>query len=332
MEHLEMIEPRKILYVSGFLLSLFALLSCQSNKYTQISSRLQKSNCNQQLTPLKYDLPKPIHEVQIDSLLVKNFSFQSLNAANAIGILDLLKDFMKQKQSVGSDKTIENKIIFIELTQKIYQKINAAFLEISALAAEMDCEEERADQIAVYLKGKEDDTETKLTVGAIVIGAAGGITAAVMLAKGGYGNTPEFIGIGTGLTEAILGISILLSKRKVDFFHQRNALKDIWEGPEFSAIFPGSIWYYLNYENPAPTEKSLRRQLVDKWLGFGQIAETKQSEREKLYKLLFGSGGKYTADQLTNRANMLDQIESHINLMKQDLKQLTKEVEKVQAE
>jgi len=228
--------------------------------------------------------------------------------------------------------TLEKRIEIVELSQRINQRINISSLEISAVASEMDCEEERADQIATYLKGKEDDAETKLTVGSIVVGAAGAIIAGALIVKGDAGNAPEFIGIGAGLTEATLGVMILLNKRKVEFYHSRNALKDIWFAPETSTIFPQSVWYYLTYEKPDCSTKSLRQQLVDKWLGFGQIADTKEKNKEKVYSLFFGEGGKYTADQLNNRANMHDQIEAQINLMKQDLKLLALELEKLNNE
>jgi hypothetical protein len=312
----------------------FVLTSCAGLKNAQLKSQLDISNCNQQTTfnYSKDHLPKPIHTLNIDTVLTNRFSFQSLNAANAIGLLDLLTEYVNLKKNYKVSPTLEKRIEIVELSQKINQRINISSLEISAVASEMDCEEERADQIATYLKGKEDDAETKLTVGAIVVGAVGAITAGVLLAKGDAGNAPEFIGIGAGLTEATLGVMILLNKRKVEFYHSRNALKDIWFAPETSTIFPQSVWYYLTYEKPNGSTKSIRQQLVDKWLGFGQIADTKEKNKEKIYSLFFGEGGKYTADQLTNRANMHDQIEAQINLMKQDLKLLALELEKLNNE
>lgn len=311
-------------------ITIMTLTSCAGLKNAQLSSQLEKSNCNHQASS-QYtisELPKPIHTLAIDSVLFHMFSFQSLNIANAIGLLDDLTEFVKLKKIYKSSPSNDKRLEIIELSQKIYQRINFSSLEISSVASEMDCEEERADQIATYLKAKEDDAETKLTVGAIVVGAAGAITAGILLANGGAGSTPEFIGIGSGLTEATLGVLILINKRKVNFYHSRNALKDIWTGPQTSSIFPASVWYYLNYQNPDTKGQSLRQQLVDKWLGFGQIADTKEKNKEKVYNLFFGEGGKYTADQLTNRANMHDQIEAQINLMKQDLKLLLSELEK----
>ncbi len=309
----------------------FALTSCAGLKNTQLKSQLGISNCNQQAT-FNYsqdDLPKPIHSINIDTLLTNRFSFQSLNAANAVRLLDLLTEYVNLNKDYKISPTLDKRIEIVELLQKINQRINISSLEISAVASEMDCEEERADQIATYLKGKEDDAETKLTVGAIVVGAVGAITTGVLLTEG---NVPEFIGIGAGLTEATLGILILLNKRKVEFYHSRNALKDIWFRPETSSIFPQSVWYYLTYEKPDGSKKSMRQQLVDRWLGFGQIADTKEKNKEKVYRLFFGEGGKYTADQLTNRANMHDQIEAQINLMKQDLKLLALELEQLNNE
>lgn len=310
---------------------IFVLTSCAGLKNAQLSSQLDKSNCNQQVTRdyTKDKLPKPIHTIDIDTVLTKRFSFQSLNIANAIGVLDLLTMYVDLKEDFKSSPTLEKRIEIVELLQRINQRINISSLEISAVSSEMDCEEERADQIATYLKAKEDNAETKLTVGAIVVGAAGAITVGILLAKGDAGNAPEFIGIGAGLTEAVLGILILMNKRKVTFYHPRNALRDIWTAPETSTIFPSSVWYYLTYENPSANQKSLRQQLVDNWLLFGQIADTKERNKEKVYDLFFGEGGKYTADQLINRANMHDQIESHITLMKQDLNQLAFELEQL---
>ena len=44
--------------------------------------------------------------------------------------------------------------------------------------------------------------------------------------------------------------------------------------------------------------------------------------------MYFGKGGLYTSEQLKNRADMMDQVEAFITLMKQDLKELAIEIEK----
>jgi len=314
------------------LLLTIILTSCVGLKQTQLKSQLEKSSCNQQRASSYANLavPEPIHKVDIDTALMEIFSFQSLNIAHAVGVLDILHDYAKSLKLSKQYPTIENRLMTIEISQNINRKINISSLEISSVASELDCEEERAEQIGSYLQAKEDGLSTKLTVAAIVAGAAGAISTGLILSQGNKGNSAEYTGIATGVTEVILGMLILMNKKEIEFYHPRNALREFWEGGMSSTIFPPSVWYYLNYQNPSePETPSLRQKILKQWINFGQIADADIMEKEKLKKLYFGNGGKYTAEQLINRANMHDQIEAHINLMKQDLKQLAIELEKI---
>lgn len=313
--------------------STFILMSaCVSLNEASIQGQIQKNNCNQQSDVLieSNKVIQPLQPGQINKELCEHFSLRSIHVAYAIGLLSELEAYLTIKNQLRTQPNLETKVELLERTQAIYQRIHLASLEISAAASEMDCEEERTDQLANYLKGKEDEAETRLTVGAIVTGSLGAIIAGVLLFRGGSGDWPELIGIGSGLIETGLGVMILLNKRKILFMHTRNALGEIWEGVEASKIFPASVWYYLNLPDPQNNQKSLREQLVDKWMGFGQIANTKEKNKDKLYALFFGSGGRYTSEQLFNRANMHDQIEAYISLMKQDLKQLALEFHQLQ--
>ncbi len=308
----------------------FLLHSCVGMRNTPLKKQLIESNCNQQniYSYRKIDLPIAIYPNQLDTLLSTKFSFKSLNVANAIGIDEDIAKYVHQLDTYKLAPSLDRRIELIERLQKINQRVNVASLEISAVAAEMDCEEERAAQIAVYLKRKEDEAETKFTVGSIIIGAVGAVTAGVLLANGNDDNLPEIIGIGAGLAEASLGLMILTNKRKVEFHHTRNALKDIWEGQDSSTIFPAPVWYYLNYYDSNNVEQpSFRYQIIDRWMNFGQISVAKRKRKRDLIDVYFGLGGKYTSEQLFNRANMLDELEAYINLMKQDLKGLALELE-----
>ncbi|MCC5917712.1 MAG: hypothetical protein JJU02_10360 [Cryomorphaceae bacterium] len=90
----------------------FLLTSCANIKNAQLNSQLDKSNCSHQ-TAYSYskgDLPKPIHSINIDTVLTNRFSFQALNAGNAIGILDLLSDYVNLKKDYKLSPTIEKRI------------------------------------------------------------------------------------------------------------------------------------------------------------------------------------------------------------------------------
>src|SRR5690606_40409747 len=67
--------------------------------------------------------------------------------------------------------------------------------------------------------------------------------------------------------------------------------------------------YYLNYEDK--NQPALRKDIIDKWSQFGQIDQ----DALHISSLYFGDGGVYTADELNNRADMYDQLESQIYLL-----------------
>src|SRR5690606_19485087 len=118
-----------------------------------------------------------------------------------------------------------------------------------------------------YMKGAEDANETKLTVAAILAGATGAAASAILLKNGDEGEAADYVGIASAITEAALGSLILLNKKKVHYYHERNALREIWEGKDSTDVFPPSVWYYLNYYNPQkPEEKSLRYQIIESWM------------------------------------------------------------------
>lgn len=316
-----------------FFLILFSCIlffSCASFQDSNINLRLDKSNCFQEYY---YDytedqIPNPLHTIVIPLNLQENFSKKSINIANAMGILDLLERYLISLESFNSDPSIENRLEHLELYQKLFQRIGFAELEIASESAELECEEDRADQIAKYLQAMEGDTDTKLTVASIIIGAVGAIGTTVFFEQG---KTPEYIALGAGILGATLGAMILVNKKKVNFQHQRNHLQEIWEGPATSRYFPASVWYYLNYVYPEKEKKlSKREEIIEKWMALGLFENVKPKNKEELINRFFGEGGIYRSDELAERASMYDQIGSQVNLMMQDLKTLSQELASLQ--
>lgn len=309
-----------------FMLTIGLLSSCRSMKNLEIKDLLQHSNCNQQnIYQYSLDsLPIPLHERVISPLLKDRLSFNNLNMANAIGILNTITRYAELRANPKSKEDLQYRVEILELKQEIDHKINMSSLEISAISSEMDCEEERTSQIANYLIGRSNERESKLTISAIVVGALGAILTEGIIKND---KASSVVGISTGLAEATFGVMMLMNDESIEFHHKRNALKDIWFGSPVSQNFPPAVWYYLNYKSPENgLNNSLREQIVQKWTSFGQI--NKKPEQE-LLDLYFGTGGKYSSEQLENRADMYDQLESNINLMKQDLKALSLELEKI---
>lgn len=313
-----------LMYCLFGLFVLGSLYSCSGVKNVQINRQLQNQTCHQ--ISNKYAtldaLPQPLHSLSLDTTLKRSFSHAALNVAHAFGILPVLEEFVQLHHRSRADTTVRLHLRKLEVANQLQEKIGLASLEIAAFASELDCEEERVTQLADYMKDAEENAETKFTVAAIVVGAAGAIVSGLFLDDG---NTADYIGIGTGVAEAALGALIFTNKKKISLSHDRNALQEIWEGNEQPEVFPVSVWYYLNYHNPQQAQqKSLREQIIESWFSFGQIS--KQSS-EKVTALYFGSGGTYSTAKLYNRASMYDQLESFVKIIMQDLMMLSAELQ-----
>lgn len=251
-----------------------------------------------------------------DEKLNAHLSLQALKVAELIGITPILARLLaSENPNLSSQETVQ-------LTQIVTQRLLWASMEVSAMAGEIDCEEEKADQVAVYLDNIIQNRQKKLTAGAIIIGAVGAIASGSLLALENGGDAPELIGIFTGLFETTLGGLILLDKPKIFFSHPRNALRDIWNAPTAPEAISPLVWRFLNSTFSPEDGKTLRMILVERWSGYGQLEKTASKKGSGTDFLYFGDGGLYTADALQNRANMLDQLESYINLMKQSLAEL----------
>src|SRR5690606_11335100 len=153
--------------------------------------------------------------------------------------------------------TMDKRMRILELEQAIDHQINNASLVISSVSSELDCDEERICQIAHYLTEKQGSLESKLTIGAIDIGASGAILTGGVIKNDKASNA---VGLSTGIGEAGLGLAMLFNKRKIDFYQAQDGIRDIYEGPAVSSLFPTFIWYYLNYEDK--NQPALRKDLI----------------------------------------------------------------------
>lgn len=311
----------KMKTLSVFIIVIVLLTACTSRN-TGFST-IEKSNCYKQ-SDYQYtagDLPARLIERHIDPILSENFSFESLNAANAIGLLDLLAEYTQLQKE--KSLSLDHRLMVLELQHQISQKINMSSLEISSVTSELDCEEKRTNQIANYLINQADDRERNLVIGSIAVGAVGAIASEVLNNDPDAGKSGSYVAIGAAIAETAFGILMLTNKKKVAFNHQRNTLGEIWHGPETSKTLPAAIWYYLNFKDEKYRKEALRELLVKNWADYGQIADDVKKKNQNNTEIYFGDGGKYSADELKNRADMYDQIESFIGLMKQDLKTLS---------
>jgi len=71
---------------------------------------------------------------------------------------------------------------------------------------------------------------------------------------------------------------------------------------------------------------SKREVLINEFEDTGILGRVNSKDKDANIKLFFSNGGRYNVDQLTDRINMLEMLETKINFMKYDLKRLQQEV------
>lgn len=306
-------KPPYLLFVFSALLIGF-LVSCRSLTFQPLT-KISDTYCSPTIQ-YAYDsthLPQPDSQLVLrtDTSLINRYSQHDLFLANAVGILPLLRDLSRLEQSTRPADKLEG----IQKRQQILNRLLLASTQIAGLAAELDCEGERADQIAAYLDQRDTKRVRRLTILSVVLGAATTVATALIQADG----PNKVVGVGGGVASAGLGgLAAFSSNRSVNFRHERNLLTDIWLQPKQSSVYPPVVWYVLN-ENLFSNigEHAISYNIRQRWKNY--VLNDVPIAQQALY---FGQGGDYQADDLHNRANMLNQLQSSVRSINQDLQSL----------
>jgi len=202
-----------------------------------------------------------------------------------------------------------------------------AVLEVDSLAAEIECEVHRADEVQDNLRRVQAERQTSQTIAAVVLGGATNIiTGGIGLATP-VGNAPYIVSITGGVLETLFGTSANFTKVRQEFRHSRNHLGAIWNGSEDRDYFSPGVWRFLTDPDIRDLEgHSLRDMLLKVWREEGWVGEPGSKTEQERTALLFGQGGTYDADELHIREIMLQQLQSSIRLIHQDLETLLREV------
>ncbi|RXM49746.1 MULTISPECIES: hypothetical protein [unclassified Chryseobacterium] len=313
---------KKIFYL---LIVLGLLTSCVSKKNQVIQQNiltLKDSYCK---APFKYNYSNKVPSYNSDSILAANkelkemFSDQSILILNALDNLDEVHEIMDLKK----DSSLASQVKVLQLKTKINSKITIALTELDAVAAEFDCEGERVAQIGNYVDNLNSSRNNKLILYSIIAGAAASIAGGIVKDEG-WSNA---IDISGGVLGAGFGLATLNPKgKKVEFIHQRNLLRDIWKGKLESPNFPPFIWYmYTEKKFSNREERSIIGNMKERWLHY-QFDDDKTAADQSV---IFSDGGYYRADDLHNRAAMLNQMQSATRTINQNINYLLLDLDKL---
>ncbi|OCA68111.1 hypothetical protein BBI01_19925 [Chryseobacterium artocarpi] len=309
-----------------YLFIVFSLLtSCVSKKNQVIQQNiltLKDSYCK---APFKYNYSNKVPSYNSDSILAANkelkemFSDQSILILNALDNLDEVHEIIDLKK----DSSLASQVKVLQLKTKINSKITIALTELDAVAAEFDCEGERVAQIGNYVDNLNSSRNNKLILYSIIAGAAASIAGGIVKDEG-WSNA---IDIGGGVLGAGFGLATLNPKgKKVEFIHQRNLLRDIWREKLESPNFPPFIWYmYTEKKFSNREERSIIGNMKERWLHY-QFDDDKGAADQSV---IFSDGGFYRADDLHNRAAMLNQMQSATRTINQNINYLLLDLDKL---
>lgn len=313
---------KKLFY---FVAILSLLTSCVSKKNQTIRQNiltLKDSYCK---APFKYNYTNKIPSYNSDSILAANtelrglFSDQSILILNALDTLDEVHKIIELKK----DSSIASQVKVLQLKGKINSKITIALTELDAVAAEFDCEGERVAQIGNYVDNLNDSRNNKLILYSIVAGAAASIAGGIVKDEG----WSSAIDISGGALGAGFGLATLNPRgKKVEFIHQRNLLRDIWREKLESPNFPPFIWYMYTEKKFSNKEShSIIQNMKERWLHY-QFDDNKLKADQSV---IFSDGGFYRADDLHNRAAMLNQMQSATRTINQNINYLLLDLDRL---
>lgn len=304
-------------------LSLFLCCSCSislSRKTKPSFLTLKESYCN----PSAYAaLPKNTISKNTDSVLAINqylkphFSTQSILILNALNLSEDVLFLLKNKK----DSTISTIIKKLQVKTEINTKILLALTDISSLSAEFDCEGERLDQVANYVDNINSTKNNRLIVGSILIGAAASVASGFIKND----NFSNGVSIGSGVVAGGLGFLTLNPKgKKVNFFHKKNLLRDVWQETNTLQNFPHFVWYMLSEKHFSNGGiHALLATEKQRWIEYQFNSDEKAGNNS----VIFSDGGVYRASDLHSRAQMVNQMQSAVRSINQHLSHLLKEIE-----
>lgn len=308
-----------------FLAISFLLTSCVSKKNQMIKQNiltLKDSYCK---APFQYNYNNKIPSYNADSILQANqklknvFSDQSILVLNALDNLDEVNEIMELKK----DSSLHSQVKVLQLKMKINSKITIALTELDAVAAEFDCEGERVAQIGSYVNNLNDSRNNRLILYSIVAGAAASVAGGIVKNEG-WSNAIDIAGGGLG---AGFGLATLNPKgKKVEFIHQRNLLRDVWNEKLESPNFPPFIWYmYTEKKFSNRQDHSIVKNMKQRWLHYQFDDEQTKADQS----VIFSDGGFYRAGDLENRAAMLNQMQSATRTINQTINYLLLDLDKL---
>lgn len=304
---------KRVLNIVVCITLLFFLCSCSTVLKTTKVDSLTTNYCAPKISyqyqrANEQDSPYP----KQDSILRSHLSTHDILLSEDINVAPQLAAYFATKDTLK----------MLVLRQKITDRIILANTELDAVAAELDCNGERIDQLARYVDNINTKSNRRLTVGSVVVGALTTV-ATVAISKKGLNTT---VGVAGGLVSAGLGALTINPKgKKVNMTLDRNLLRNVWNNNNDDNAFPPSVWKILGEKSFSNNgDSSLRETIKSRWLRFTFDGKAKPEDVD----LYFDKGGLFTSDNLHTLANMYNELQASVRSVQQDMQSLNLAISK----
>jgi len=312
-----------------FLISSLFFCSC-------VSQKIKKNNVfnipicqTREIDSSKYDSlyqAEFMLDTVISPLVHLRFSADSKNVSLDIGCIKLLNQFTEIERKLKQKYSDSLELKFLRIKQGILERIQLANMEVSLTLAEIECEHHRAIELKNYIDQITNKKIRRLTILSILANALTTAVGSVIALNGGPQLNSETVISGGALLSAYWGIDGLFVSVKQQFDHEKNFLKDIWERPAKSKLFPPVVWNFLTRSFETKNERvSIQETIVNQW-GALKLFSQKPSKQQKTIDLLMSNGGLYGSDEISTRISFYDILETGVKIMRQELKQLQQEI------
>jgi hypothetical protein len=200
----------------------------------------------------------------------------------------------------------------VSLRQAVSSRISLVASDVMTTIAALECEAARSDHVAHAVAEAHQDVSERALFAVfasdIFIGI---IPGALMLA--GHDIAADINEIFGGAMATAFGSVDAVLHIDQDFHHPRNFLRELWDEPDESKLFPASVWRFLNGPSEENPQQTVRELLLKRWHDAGpwRGQTSMPDERDELVRLL-SEGGRYDERLLRIRGEMLRQLGSEV--------------------
>lgn len=246
------------------------------------------------------------------------FSPRAREIAAIIGVQSLLGEFqlLEDEMSRGLERA---SLHSLAVRQELSDRLLLALFDANSIAAELECEKSRAEDLASQLEEIRNDIQQGRTIMAILADSISGVFAGTFLLLGSE-ILSGLLDLSGSVAALGFGVAALGGDQAYEFTHGRNLMTDVWRGELTGHQFPQSVWHYLSRPARPNGKRSRRDNIIGQWQH--RLGKPGSKQEQRLTELYFGRGGIYRSNELRHRAEMLGLLKTHVNLMTQDLKLL----------